>query len=149
MTDHAHTVNVFEEVMARLRGADQRFTPARRELVTTLLAAAGPLSITEILAVTEKIPQSSIYRNLAVLESAGVVARIMSTDEFARFELAEALIGHHHHLLCQVCGAMSDVTIPHEIETQLDTTLNKLAIANGFALEHHRLDLVGKCSKCL
>lgn len=139
---------IVEEVAVRLRAADQRFTPARRALVDALQAAGGPLSIPEILQAVTKIPQSSIYRNLAVLESAGVVTRIMSNDEFGRFELAEDLIGHHHHLMCQLCGAMSDVTIAHDIETQLDATLSKLAAANGFTLDHHRLDLVGRCSKC-
>lgn len=141
-------VAILEEVGVRLRTADQRFTPARRALVVALQAAGGPLSIPEILQVVTEIPQSSVYRNLAVLESAGVVTRILSNDEFGRFELAEDLIGHHHHLMCQLCGAMSDVTIAHDIETQLDATLSKLAQANGFTLSHHRLDLVGRCSKC-
>ena len=135
---------IVEEVAVRLRAADQRFTPARRALVVALQAAGGPLSIPEILQAVTKIPQSSIYRNLAVLESAGVVTRIMSNDEFGRFELAEDLIGHHHHLLCQLCGAMSDVTIAHDIETQLDATLSKLAAANGFTLDHHRLEMANE-----
>jgi len=139
---------IVEEVAVRLRLADQRFTPARRALVEALQAAGGPLSIPEILQVVTEIPQSSVYRNLAILESAGVVTRITSNDEFGRFELAEDLIGHHHHLICQLCGAMSDVTIAHDIETQLDATLSTLAKANGFTLDHHRLDLVGRCSKC-
>jgi Fe2+ or Zn2+ uptake regulation protein len=89
-----------------------------------------------------------VYRNLAILETAGVVTRVVSNDEFGRFELAEDLIGHHHHLMCESCGAMSDITIPHEIEEQLDSTLGALAKASGFTLSHHRLDRVGKCAKC-
>ena len=32
-----------------------------------------------------------MYRNLSVLERAGVVQRIVTTDEWARYELAEDL----------------------------------------------------------
>ena len=35
------------------------------------------------------MPQSSAYRNLAVLEQAGVIRRVITDDDFARFELDE------------------------------------------------------------
>lgn len=135
-------------VLARLVASDQRYTPARRALVAALRSAGGPVSIQEIQRLTDDLPQSSVYRNLSVLESAGVVTRIVGNDEFGRFELAEDLIGHHHHLLCEECGAMLDVTVPPAIEKQLDEALEKLAGASGFTLHHHRLDLVGRCAKC-
>lgn len=135
-------------VLARLVASDQRYTPARRALVAALRSAGGPVSIQEIQRLTDDLPQSSVYRNLAVLEAAGVVTRIVGNDEFGRFELAEDLIGHHHHLMCEECGAMLDVTVPPAIERQLDEALAKLAEGNGFTLHHHRLDLVGRCAKC-
>ncbi len=140
--------DVDDVVAQRLRDSDQRYTPARRALVAALRSANGPVSIPDIQRLTDDLPQSSVYRNLSVLESAGVVSRIVGTDEFGRFELAEDLIGHHHHLLCEECGAMLDVTVPPEIEAQLDGALEKLAAASGFDLHHHRLDLVGRCAKC-
>ena len=51
--------------------------------------------------------------------------------DLARFELTEALVGHHHHLACQVCGAMTDVHLPHELERQLDQALTRLARRRG------------------
>lgn len=135
-------------VLARLVASDQRYTPARRALVAALRSAGGPVSIQEIQRLTDDLPQSSVYRNLSVLEAAGVVTRIVGNDEFGRFELAEDLIGHHHHLLCEECGAMLDVTVPPAIEKQLDEALAKLAESSGFTLHHHRLDLVGRCAKC-
>lgn len=136
-------------VLARLVASDQRYTPARRALVAALRSAGGPVSIQEIQRLTDDLPQSSVYRNLSVLEAAGVVTRIVGNDEFGRFELAEDLIGHHHHLLCEECGAMLDVTVPPAIERQLDEALEKLAEASGFTLHQHRLDLVGRCAQCI
>ena len=61
------------------------------------------------------LPQSSIYRNLSVLEQAGVVRRVITEDEFARYELTEAFTEHHHHLICSNCGKVEDVTIPGDL----------------------------------
>ena len=50
-----------------------------------------------------------MYRNLTVLEDAGVISRVVTHDEWARFELAEDIGGHHHHLICEQCGTVRDV----------------------------------------
>ncbi|MEY4366400.1 MAG: hypothetical protein RLZZ305_1744 [Actinomycetota bacterium] len=136
------------EVAARLATVNQRLTPTRRAIVEALAAADRPLSIPEILASGQGLAQSSVYRNLSVLERAGAVARVVTTDEWARFELAEVLTGHHHHLVCSKCGAVSDVRVPDDVEADLDRALGVLAVREGFELLHHRLDLVGVCSAC-
>ena len=93
-------------------------------------------------------PQSSAYRNLAVLEQAGVVRRVITEGEFARFELTEELTEHHHHLICSRCGRVEDVTVPSDLEGTLDKTLDRLAKRAGFADVDHRLDLIGTCGDC-
>jgi Fe2+ or Zn2+ uptake regulation protein len=89
-----------------------------------------------------------VYRNLSVLETAGVVQRIAGGDEFTRFELAEDLAGHHHHLICTDCGTVEDFTVPVPVEQRLETALVEAASAAGFQAVHHRLDLVGRCADC-
>lgn len=142
-----HKDALYKEVAARLLAAGQRFTANRRTIVDALVNGDRPLSIPEILQATS-LAQSSLYRNLTVLEAAGVVTRVITTDEWGRFELSEELTGHHHHLVCSQCGAVTDVTIPDDVESDLDRALSKLASRAGFELSHHRLDLVGLCSSC-
>jgi Fe2+ or Zn2+ uptake regulation protein len=89
-----------------------------------------------------------VYRNLAVLEQAGVVRRVITEGEFARFELAEDLTQHHHHLICSSCGRVEDVTVPRSFESSMDRTLDRLARKTGFATVSHRLDLIGTCRAC-
>jgi Fe2+ or Zn2+ uptake regulation protein len=132
----------------RLRGVGQRYTASRRALVELLAAGKGPLSIADLLAVTREVPQSSAYRNLAVLEEAGVVRRVITEDDFARFELDEGLTEHHHHLVCSNCGRVEDVEIPDSFERSIDRTLDRLARDAGFATVGHRLDLIGRCRSC-
>lgn len=142
------SADLHELAALRLSGLDQRYTRARRALVDVLAAADAPLAIPQLLDRDRALAQSSAYRNLTVLERAGVVHRIVTADEFARYELAEDLTGHHHHLICSACGDVRDVTMPPELESQLDRALGRIAGEHDFAADHHRLDLVGTCPSC-
>ena len=132
----------------RLAADGQRYTRNRRAIVGILGDADRPLALAEVLDLDDELAQSSVYRNLAVLEAAGVVRKVVATDEFARYELAEDLTGHHHHLLCSGCGAVEDFTLPAEVELSLDAALTAVADEAGFEGAHHRLDLVGHCARC-
>lgn len=133
---------------ARLHDVGQRYTAGRASLVELLAGSDRPLTIPEIMQSRAGMPQSSVYRNLTVLEEAGLVQRVASSDEWARFELAEDLTEHHHHQICTSCGEVRDVTLPPGIERSLDANLAKIAETTGFTLQHHRLDLVGLCENC-
>ena len=143
MRDDLHTA-----VAERLRGSGQRYTANRRAVVEVLADAERPLTIPEVLA-GRGLPQSSAYRNVALLEETGVLHRVTSTDEFARFELAEDITDHHHHhLICSSCGGVDDFTVSPQLETALEDAMREVAAGTGFAPEHHRLDLLGRCRHC-
>ena len=139
-----------DTVSTRLKRANQRVTANRKAIVDALSASPRPMTIPELLDAPagRGLAQSSVYRNLVVLEQAGLVHRIVTDGEFARFELAEDLTEHHHHQICTGCGQVRDVTLPPGVERSLDASLEQLAAANGFTLQHHRLDLVGLCGDC-
>lgn len=135
-------------VTRRLRRVGQRYTSQRRALVELLVAAPAPLTLPQLLERSVGLAQSSAYRNLAVLERAGVAHRIVTTGDHACWELSEDLTEHHHHLICSSCGDVSDFTVPSEIEQGLDSALTAVASDAGFSALHHRLDLVGLCARC-
>jgi Fe2+ or Zn2+ uptake regulation protein len=135
-------------VALRLRREGQRYTAARRALVDVLATAARPLTIPEVLALDDALALSSAYRNLVVLDQAGVVVRIVTADDHARYELAEDLTGHHHHLVCVECGAIEDFELPPSLEADLGRALRQVARRADFGSDHHRLDLVGRCTRC-
>lgn len=150
LAEHRHDVptDLHATVARRLRDDDQRYTSGRRQLVDVLAGADRPLTIGELLERDDDLAQSSAYRNLAVLERADVVHRVVTDDEFARFELTEDLTGHHHHLICQSCGRVEDFTISTQLESSLSRAFSKVADDTGFHAEHHRLDLLGTCASC-
>jgi Fe2+ or Zn2+ uptake regulation protein len=141
-------MELHQEVASRLATAGQRYTRTRRRLVDILANAGMPLSLPDIVRGRRNLPQSSTYRNLAELESAGLIRRVASEDGFGRYELAEELTGHHHHLMCSRCGQVQDLHIPASFERQLDRTLDVLARESAFATVRHRLDLIGLCRAC-
>ncbi|CAB4884410.1 unannotated protein [freshwater metagenome] len=142
------SADIHQIAASRLVGDGQRYTSIRRQLVDILDAAEHPITIPDIMRLHPNLAQSSVYRNLNVLEQAGVIARVVTDDEWARFELAEDIGGHHHHLICERCGTVRDVQVPDAVESALDESLDSLAAMNGFELRHHRLDLLGVCGAC-
>ncbi len=143
MGDELHTL-----VEERLRHVDQRYTEGRRTLVDVLAAAGGPVSIGDIANQLPGLPRSSAYRHLVDLQTAGVIRRVAANDEYARFELAEDLTEHHHHLLCTNCGNVSDITPTASFERTIARQLDQLAEAQGFQPHSHRVDVLGLCDQC-
>lgn len=141
-------VELHQHIARRLAQHDQRYTPARRRLAETLSASGRPLTLPDIVALAPDLAQSSIYRNLDVLERCGLVQRISANADHAHFELTEPLIDHHHHLICLGCGAIEDVHLDDDIETLVDERLAAAAATTGFTPQHHTLDLHGHCADC-
>jgi Fe2+ or Zn2+ uptake regulation protein len=139
--------DVHDVVEVRLRAVGQRYTAKRRALVETLRRKGNPVPIPELADPRRGLPQSSVYRNLAVLEQAGAVHRVV-TEEFARYELAEDLTEHHHHLVCRSCGTVEDFTVPTTFERQVTRAIDDVTRRTGFAPLSHRLDLIGTCRNC-
>ena len=144
----ARSTRLHETVSVLLHAQQQRLTTARRLIVDVLDAADRPLTIPEILDAQPLLAQSSAYRNLVVLEQAHVVHRLVTHADFARYELAEDLTGHHHHLVCSNCGRIEDVPATPAVERSVAVAIDEASKRAGFRTEHHRLDLVGLCANC-
>ncbi|HUJ05928.1 MAG TPA: transcriptional repressor [Streptosporangiaceae bacterium] len=148
MSDQDTGDDMHGEVERRLRRVDQRYTAGRRAIVDLLVSAGHPVSIGDIAERLPDLPRSSAYRHLVDLHAAGLVRRITAHDEYTRFELAEDLTEHHHHLLCVNCGKVIDVTLPAGFEKQAGAAISRLAAAEGFEPHSHRLDVLGLCAAC-
>jgi Fe2+ or Zn2+ uptake regulation protein len=145
---HATDGSLHELVEIQLRRVDLRYTSGRRAMIDLLADAGHPVSISDIAQQLPGIPRSSAYRHLVDLQTAGVVRRIAAKDEFARFELAEELTEHHHHLLCTICGRVIDVTPSPSFERSVAQVVQELSDQLGFRPTSHSLDVIGHCAEC-
>lgn len=135
-------------VATRLADHDQQYTANRRAVVDALVGAGGPITLPDLLAAESSLAQSSAYRSLSVLVEAGVVRRLVHVGDHAFFELDEHLTEHHHHLICESCGTVVDVTLPDRVEHEMDRTFDEIAAAAAFTPRHHAVDIYGTCADC-
>ena len=142
------TAELHRVVEARLAEHDQMYTANRRAVVDALVAAGAPITLPELLATDRSLAQSSAYRSVATLTDAGVVRRLVHVGDHAMFELDEHLTEHHHHLICDDCGTVVDVTLPDRLEQAMDRAFDDAAAAAGFSTSHHAVDIYGTCSAC-
>ncbi|MDH3704468.1 MAG: transcriptional repressor [Acidimicrobiia bacterium] len=140
--------DIHERVRTRLAALDHRYTTGRRHLVELLARAGRPLTMPELLAMDRDLPQSSVYRNLEVLERTELVRRLNTGSDHACYELAEPILGHHHHLICVDCGTVTDIHLDDGFEQRIDDELASVAAANGYTPLGHSLDLHARCPDC-
>ena len=140
--------DVDEQVDSLLRQKGHRYSNTRRMLVRVLLTDGKPLTNNQIVESDNSLAQSSVYRNLNVLEEVGAVTRIVTNNEFSRYELADEITEHHHHIICTSCGDITDFSLPSKLEKSLNQSLRSAASKVRFTVDQHRFDGLGTCVAC-
>jgi Fe2+ or Zn2+ uptake regulation protein len=143
------TANLHREIEHRLRTTQVRYTTGRRAVVELLATADGPLSAAEVYDRLEgRVPLSSIYRSLSVLENAEVLIPHFGQKGLTRYELAEWLLGHHHHLVCVECGGVEDFELPDRMEAEVTRLFRGIGSLTRFEPVNHALEIEGRCARC-
>ena len=124
-----------EAVVGKIRGRRYKATP-QRLAVLGALAAEQHQTLEEIRARCPEVGLVTVYRTLDLLSEIGAVRRLDLGDG-PRYELAE---NHHHHLVCESCGAVSEFE-----ECPLD--LRRLQHVD-FEVASHSLEIYGRCVVC-
>jgi Fur family transcriptional regulator, ferric uptake regulator len=134
----------------RLARVGQRHTRQRRAILDLVAAAGRPVSVPDLRGDNgSDVSQSSLYRNLVVLEGVGVLQRVTGAGNHDRFELSEALSGqHHHHLTCTVCGLVIDIPADPDVETAVTGEARRISAELAAVVTGHSLDLYGRCADC-
>lgn len=130
-----------QEVLELLRADGGRTTTGRRAIVTALLTGGDHHVTAETVAAVVQahhpdVHLSTVYRTLDALERAGVVERLNLGPGGAVYHLTERA---HHHLVCDVCGAVEEV----EPDALAEVTA-RIAERYGFAVAN----LTGRCADC-
>jgi Fur family ferric uptake transcriptional regulator len=137
-TDHAF------EVLAE---HGHRAGGARSAVVEALGRRGGCLDAEELVGTLrrerKRVGVASVYRALALLSELGVLQRVPVAGGSARYELAGPGGDHHHHLVCDDCGA----TTPFEDEA-LERAIGRLSRRTAYAVQAHDVTLHGTCPDC-
>lgn len=128
-----------------LKNAGLKSTPARIGVIEILEKSDAPLDATEIHSKlfkkgVRKDPVT-IYRILDKLATENLIKRIEFQEGKFRYEISGE---DHHHLVCDKCGRICDITIcPIE---SLEKTIYK---TEHFLVKRHTLEFFGLCRNCL
>jgi Fur family transcriptional regulator, ferric uptake regulator len=142
--------DIDRQVERHLGEKDVRYTRGRRQVVRALHRSEGPQAASELhRGLRSAVPLSSLYRSLAVLDASGVLQKHHDAAGLARFELAEWLTGHHHHLVCVDCSQVVDVELDVESEMALAVLAETAGRERGYVVVDHGLEIEGTCARCL
>ena len=133
------------DMSSRLSELGYRLTPQRLMVVQAVEAADSHISAEEIYlqirAIYPHMNISTVYRTLELLGALGLVTETDMGDGRVRYHSIGK--GHHHHLVCQKCGATIDVE-----ESTLSPLWDEIGQRYHFEVDMKHLALFGLCSKC-
>jgi len=135
------------KLLDKLEKAEYRLTRQRQAVVKVMYEQKGShLSAEEVLvAAREKAPNlgiATVYRTLDRLASMGVLYKTEFNEGKYRYELADADLHQHHHILCVGCGKI------FELEERLLDTLEQQLEQEGFFIIDHQLKILAYCAEC-
>jgi Fur family ferric uptake transcriptional regulator len=138
-----------EMILARLDREGYRLTGPRRTVLEEVVRRDAPFTSAELWATIQAtaptVGRATVFRTLDLLARLGVVQRIHTDAEGGRCHAYLACdAGHHHHLICQGCGAVTDFA---EDQT-LEMLMREVERRTAYRIEGHRLELLGRCPAC-
>jgi Fur family ferric uptake transcriptional regulator len=129
-----------EEAIGAIRGEGRRLSTPRRLVLEALFAAAGPVSAAQ-LAQQLSLDESSVYRNLEVLERHGLVRHVHLGHGPGLYLRAGEEDGEY--LYCERCSSVTTVA-PEELEDIREQIRERF----GFRARFTHFALVGTCERC-
>jgi len=129
-----------EQAIEALRGSGLRISTARRLVIEALFASEGPVAASA-LAQRLSLEESSVYRNLEVLEQHGLARHVHLGHGPGLYVLAGRDRGEF--LYCEGCGAVT-VLAPHELDDVRAEIHDRFGLTARFA----HFPIVGLCARC-
>jgi len=136
-----------QQAEAALSAAGHRHGGARRALIELLGAESCALTAIEIEDALgrrgRRVSRASIYRILEQLEGLGLAQRVETGQAMVRYERTGGKDEHHHHLVCEACGAV----MPFSDEA-LEQAISSLSSRVPLRVSEHEIVLRGECEDC-
>jgi Fur family transcriptional regulator, ferric uptake regulator len=124
-----------------LRASGLRISTARRLIIDALFAAAGPVSAAHLVGALS-LEESSVYRNLEVLERHGLVRHLHLGHGPGLYLLNGRQ--ESEYLYCERCAKVASVP-----PAQLDPMREQIHQRFGYTPRFTHFALVGLCDECI
>ena len=87
-----------------------------------------------------RISLGTVYRNLEILSSCGLIQKIGPLSSQMRFDGSTK---KHYHLRCIYCGSVEDAPID-----PMENLENAMCEKSDYSIIDHKLEFIGICPKC-
>ncbi|MBI5123661.1 transcriptional repressor [Candidatus Roizmanbacteria bacterium] len=136
---------ILPDCKTELNDASLRATPARIALMTLLESTKKPLDVQTMIAFLEKkaikTDPATVFRIINIFTEKGLVKQIQLNEGKFRYELTTT--ADHHHLVCEKCGDIEDISDCNINDLEKDIEKKK-----KFKVTSHSLEFFGICSNC-
>lgn len=126
-----------------LRKASLKVTSARIATMKLFESHDKPVDVAHVinnLASKLNIDRVTVYRILNAFTQKGLLRKIEFGEGKARYELNKE---EHHHLICQGCGAIEDIS-----DCGVEVLEKRINQKQNFLVKSHSLEFFGLCIKC-
>ena len=128
------------DMVSRLRSSGRRITPERK-LLLRIIEQHAHLDAEEIYRIAQRdrpqIGLATVYRTLTLLKDLDIVRAADLGENHGHYEV---LSEEHVHLVCSICGRVTDVPVP--------SALRAVAKKERFAVQSAHFEIFGTCRSC-
>jgi len=128
-----------------LNDVNLRATPARMAIMSFLENANKPVDVQSMVAYLGKreinTDPATVFRIVNMFTDRGLVKPIQLNEGKFRYELASK--DDHHHLVCESCGEIEDIS-----DCNINALEKDIEKRKKFKVTSHSLEFFGICSTC-
>lgn len=128
-----------------LVSASLKSTVAREVALHYFEKSTQPIDADDVLAHLRehelKTDRATVYRILEVFYEKGIIDRLEFQEGKFRYELAGRT--DHHHLVCEKCGKIEDIS-----DCSIGSLEKEIGEKKGFNVKRHSLEFYGVCKSC-
>lgn len=139
------TTVINHDCKIELKKASLKATPARLAILKLLESTDKPQDVSSIRSHVRKnqiqTDPATIFRILNSFTKRGLAKQIYLNEAKARYERASKF--DHHHLICQNCKKVEDISDCAISDLEKDIKKKK-----GFLVKNHSLEFFGTCIEC-
>ena len=135
----------FDEMLSVLNNSGYRLTDQRLSLLRVLETFSGSFSALDFEKKSNEmdpsIGRATMFRAIDLFLERGILEKIHRENGDDVYIVGSK--GHHHHLICRVCGEIRDIdACPFEEEIEM------IIEKEGFARTLHRIEIEGVSRNC-
>lgn len=120
-------------------------TKGREAILSVLQTEAVPVDVSHIQTHLDEqqvsVNPATVYRILDTFYKSGIVERFEFQEGKFRYELSSK--SDHHHLICESCGKIEDIS-----DCAIPSLEKDIKKKKKFLVKRHSLEFFGLCADC-